>query len=51
MTPNEELFWKRVANLKKMIERVDELVYKAMWEQKLVEITKGIGKKEYMNGK
>ena len=37
----EELFWQRVSNLWKMIHSIeDDLVYKAMWEDKLKELMK-----------
>jgi hypothetical protein len=37
----EELFWQRVSSLWKMIHSIeDDLVYKAMWEEKLKELMK-----------
>jgi hypothetical protein len=37
----EELFWQRVSSLWKMVHRIeDDLVYKAMWEDKLKELMK-----------
>ena len=37
----EELFWRRVTNLWKMIHRIeDDLVYKVMLEDKLKELMK-----------
>ena len=37
----EELFWQRASNLWKMIHSIeDDLVYKAMWEDKLKELMK-----------
>ena len=35
----EKLFWRRVANLWKIMNSItDDLVYKAMWEDKLKEL-------------
>ena len=37
----EELFWQRVSNLWKIMNSIeDDLVYKAMWEDKLKELMK-----------
>ena len=37
----EELFWQRVTNLWKIMNSItDDLVYKAMWEDKLKELMK-----------
>ena len=37
----EELFWKHVSNLWKIINSIeDDLVYKVMWEDKLKELMK-----------
>ena len=38
---NEELFWKRAKNLWRIMNSItDDLVYKAMWEDKLKELMK-----------
>ena len=38
---NEELFWKRAINLWRIMNSItDDLVYKAMWEDKLKELMK-----------
>jgi len=38
---NEELFWKRATNLWRIMNSItDDLVYKAMWEEKLKELMK-----------
>ena len=38
---NEKLFWKRVTSLWKIMNSItDDLVYKAMWEEKLKELMK-----------
>jgi len=38
---NEELFWKRAINLWRIMNSItDDLVYKAMWEEKLKELMK-----------
>ena len=37
----EELFWQRVSSLWKIMNSItDDLVYKAMWEEKLKELMK-----------
>ena len=37
----EELFWQRVSNLWRIMNSItDDLVYKAMWEEKLKELMK-----------
>ena len=38
---NEELFWKRATNLWRIMNSItDDLVYRAMWEEKLKELMK-----------
>ena len=38
---NEKLFWKRATNLWKIMNSItDDLVYRAMWEEKLKELMK-----------
>ena len=35
-----ELFWKRVDNLEKQIEKTSNILWKAMWKDKLIELMK-----------
>ncbi len=44
-----ELFWWRVNNLEKQIEKTSDIVWKAMWRQKLVELMKNIPDKRMIN--
>mgnify|MGYP003144291440 CR=1 FL=1 len=47
-TPLEQLFWKRISNLKKMIKSLKgkkHRAYRSMWRGKLYELTKQIGEK------
>ena len=47
-TPMEQLFWRRISNLKKMIKSLKgkkHRAYRSMWRGKLYELTKQIGGK------
>ncbi len=47
-TPMEQLFWRRISNLKKMISSLKgkkHRAYRSMWRGKLYELTKQIGEK------
>ena len=47
-TPLEQLFWRRISNLKKMISSLKgkkNRAYRSMWRGKLYELTKQIGGK------
>ena len=47
-TSLEQLFWRRISNLKKMIKSLKgkkQTAYRAMWRGKLYELTKQIGGK------
>ena len=47
-TPLEQLFWRRISNLKKMISSLKgkkHRAYRSMWRGKLYELTKQIGGK------
>ena len=47
-TPLEQLFWRRISNLKKMIKSLKgkkHRAYRSMWRGKLYELTKQIGGK------
>ena len=51
-TPLEQLFWRRISSLKKMIENLkgkDHITYRAMWRRKLYELSTQIG--ENINGR
>ena len=37
-----DLFWKRVDNLEKQIEKTSNILWKAMWKDKLIELMKNV---------
>ena len=44
-----ELFWRRVDNLEKQIEKTSDILWKAMWKDKLIELMKKIPDKRMIN--
>ena len=44
-----ELFWRRVDNLEKQIEKSLDPLWKAMWREKLVELMKRIPDRRVVN--
>ena len=53
-TPLEQLFWRRVGNLKKIIKKTaskGDTVACAMWTNKLYELSKNIDKRRYTHGR
>ena len=44
-----KLFWKRVDNLEKQIEKTSNILWKAMWKDKLIELMKNIPDKRMIN--
>tara|TARA_B100000470_G_C19688966_1_gene345559 strand:- start:431 stop:625 length:195 start_codon:yes stop_codon:yes gene_type:complete len=44
-----ELFWQRVDNLEKQIEKTSDVLWKAMWKEKLVDLMKNIPDKRMIN--
>ena len=46
---NEKLFWRRVDNLEKQIEKTSDVLWKAMWNDKLIELMKKMPDKRMVN--
>jgi len=44
-----DLFWRRVNNLEKQIEKTTDTLWKAMWKEKLVDLMKNIPDKGMIN--
>jgi hypothetical protein len=44
-----KLFWKRVDSLEKQIEKTSNILWKAMWKDKLIELMKKIPDKRMVN--
>ena len=44
-----KLFWRRVDNLEKQIEKTSNILWKAMWKDKLIELMKNIPDKRMVN--
>ena len=44
-----ELFWRRVDSLEKQIEKTSDVLWKAMWKEKLVDLMKNIPDKRMIN--
>ncbi len=44
LSPNERLFWRRVANLKWAIANAGDIVFKALWKDKLRTLMKKVDK-------
>ena len=44
-----KLFWRRVDNLEKQVEKTSDVLWKAMWREKLVELMKNIPDKVMIN--
>ena len=49
MDDNEKLFWRRVKNLWMQIEKTSDVLWKAMWKDKLIELMKKIPDKRMIN--
>ena len=44
-----KLFWRRVDNLEKQIEKTSNILWKVMWKDKLIELMKKIPDKRMIN--
>ena len=44
-----KLFWRRVESLEKQIEKTSDIVWKAMWKDKLIELMKNVPDKGMVN--
>jgi len=44
-----DLFWRRVDNLEKQIEKTSDVLWKAMWKDKLIELMKKVPDKRMYN--
>ena len=44
-----DLFWRRVNNLEKQIEKTTNTLWKAMWKEKLVDLMKKLPDKRMIN--
>ena len=44
-----KLFWRRVNNLWKQIEKTSDVLWKAMWKDKLIELMKDVPDKRMIN--
>jgi hypothetical protein len=44
-----KLFWRRVNNLWKQIEKTSDVLWKAMWKDKLIELMKKMPDKRMIN--
>ena len=44
-----ELFWWRVDQLEKQIEKTTDILWKAMWKDKLIELMKNVPDKKMVN--
>ena len=49
MDENEKLFWRRVKNLWMQIEKTSDVLWKAMWKDKLIELMKKMPDKRMVN--
>jgi hypothetical protein len=49
MDDNEKLFWRRVKNLWMQIEKTSDVLWKAMWKDKLIELMKKMPDKRMIN--
>ena len=49
MDDNEKLFWRRVKNLWMQIEKTSDVLWKAMWKDKLIELMKNVPDKRMIN--
>ena len=46
---NEKLFWRRVKSLWMQIEKTSDVLWKAMWKDKLIELMKNVPDKRMIN--
>ena len=44
-----DLFWRRVDNLEKQIEKTSDILWKAMWKDKLIELMKNVPDRRMIN--
>ena len=44
-----KLFWRRVDSLEKQVEKTSNVLWKAMWKDKLIELMKNIPDKRMVN--
>ena len=44
-----KLFWRRVNNLEKQMEKTSNILWKAMWKDKLIELMKKMPDKRMIN--